>query len=71
MNIFGKHIPFTKIENASKKLEANADVRTHIAPIQAQIYRISQDIGKWRSALMMAENIYNPNRYNLLQTYND
>lgn len=71
MNIFGKHIPFTKIENASKKLEANTDVRTHIAPIQAQIYRISQDIGKWRSALMMAENIYNPNRYNLLQTYND
>lgn len=71
MNIFGIHIPFTQIDNASKTLPKEVDTRSHIAPIQAQIYRISQDIGKWRTALTSAENVNNPQRYWLLQTYND
>ena len=71
MNIFGIHIPFTQIDNASKVLSKEVDTRSHITPIQAQIYRISQDIGKWRTALTAAENINNPQRYWLLQTYND
>ena len=71
MNIFGIHIPFTQIDNASKTLPKEVDTRSHIAPIQAQIYRISQDIGKWRTALTAAENVNNPQRYWLLQTYND
>lgn len=71
MNIFGIHIPFTQIDNASKALPKEVDTRSHIAPIQAQIYRISQNIGKWRTALTAAENVTNPQRYWLLQTYND
>ena len=71
MNIFGIHIPFTQIDNASKTLPKEVDTRSHIAPIQAQIYRISQDIGKWRTALTAAENVNNPQRYWLYQTYND
>lgn len=70
-NFFGIHIPFTQIDNASKTLPKEVDTRSHIAPIQAQIYRISQDIGKWRTALTAAENVNNPQRYWLLQTYND
>ena len=69
--IFGIHIPFTQIDNASKTLPKEVDTRSHIAPIQAQIYRISQDIGKWRTALTAAENVNNPQRYWLYQTYND
>lgn len=71
MNIFGIHIPFTQIDNASKTLPKEVDTRSHIAPIQAQIYRISQDIRKWRTALTAAENVNNPQRYWLYQTYND
>lgn len=71
MNIFGIHIPFTQIDNASKALPKEVDTRSHIAPIQTQIYRISQNIGKWRTALTAAENVTNPQRYWLLQTYND
>ena len=69
--IFGIHIPFTQIDNASKTLPKEVDTRSHIAPIQAQIYRTSQDIGKWRTALTAAENVNNPQRYWLYQTYND
>lgn len=71
MNIFGIHIPFTQIDNASKTLPKEVDTRSHIAPIPSQIYRISQDIGKWRTALTAAENVNNPQRYWLYQTYND
>jgi len=71
MNLFGIHIPFTSIENVSKVLPKEVDTREHISKIQAQIYRISQDIGKWRQALMAAENAINPQRYLLLQVYND
>jgi hypothetical protein len=40
-------------------------------PIETQLYRVRQDVGKLRLALMVAENIQRPQRYLLYQTYKD
>lgn len=71
MRIGNYDISFSGIVNVSKPLPAQADTREHINKIQQQIYRISQDIGKWRSALNWAESVQFPNRYHLIQTYNE
>lgn len=71
MKFFGINISFTKVKNVSKELTTQANTFNHIDKFQAQIYRITEDIGKWRRALLYAENIYNPQRFNLYQTYND
>lgn len=71
MKILGIQIPFTQIENASKELLPQNNTLNSIEKITSQIYRISQDIGKWRLALQNAENVNYPNRYDLIRTYND
>lgn len=38
---------------------------------QVQVHRLRQDVGKWRSALDQAENVYFPNRTDLLNIYSD
>lgn len=39
--------------------------------VEAQLYRVRQDIGKLRLALQVAESIQHPQRYQLYQTYKD
>ena len=70
MQIFGRTF-FEPIQNASKNKPEEADVRRNIQKPQQQVYRIRQDIQKWRNAITTAENIYNPQRYNLYQVYGD
>ena len=38
---------------------------------QVQVHRLRQDVGKWRAALDVAENVYFPNRTDLLNIYSD
>lgn len=71
MYIRGIHIPFTAIQDASKERPEDARVKRIIQKPQQQIYRIRQDIAKWRTAVTSAENITNPQRYTLYQVYND
>jgi SPP1 gp7 family putative phage head morphogenesis protein len=39
--------------------------------MQVQVHRIRQDVGRWRAALDQAENVYFPNRTDLLNIYAD
>ena len=39
--------------------------------LQVQVHRVRQDVGKWRAALDQAENVYYPNRTDLLNIYAD
>ena len=39
--------------------------------IETQLYRVRQDIGKLRLALLIAENVQRPQRYQLYQAYID
>jgi hypothetical protein len=71
MNILGLHIPFTAINDVSKQMPQEADVRRVIQKPQQQVYRIRQDIQKWRNAITSAENVFNPQRYTLYQVYLD
>lgn len=71
MELFGRHIPFTKVSDVSKVRPENANIRRSIQKPQQQIYRIRQDIQKWRTAITSAENIFNPQRYTLYQVYQD
>lgn len=71
MELFGRHIPFTKVSDVSKVRPENANIRRSIQKPQQQIYRIRQDIQRWRTAIASAENIFNPQRYTLYQVYQD
>jgi phage gp29-like protein len=71
MRIGNYDITFKGIVDVSKELPKESNTLNYINPVQAQIYRFSQDIGKWRNALLQAENTYNPNRYELYRTYNE
>ncbi|MEZ5195097.1 MAG: hypothetical protein R2764_01460 [Bacteroidales bacterium] len=52
--------------------QANNDKQIVIQQvILSQIQRNNVDIGKWRSALINAEGIYNPNRAQLYDLYHD
>lgn len=59
-----------EIQNVSKKKPEEAIVRKP-QKIEPQVYRVRQDIAKWRSAVTMAESPTNPNRYYLYQLYLD
>lgn len=39
--------------------------------IETQLYRVRQDIGRFRLGILNAENVQRPQRYSLLQTYAD
>lgn len=71
MEIFGRHIPFTEIKNASANRPSEADIRRFTQQPNQQVIRIRQDIGKWRVALQVAESVINPQRYQLYQLYKD
>jgi len=71
MEVFGIHIPFTNVQDASKQMPEQSDVRRFISKPQQQVYRIRQDIQKWRNAVTVAESLINPNRYQLYQLYKD
>jgi len=71
MKILGYTVPFTGVSNVSKPLPDEANVRRNIQKPQQQVYRVRQDILKWRNAITAAESIQNPQRYYLYQVYND
>lgn len=59
-----------KIVNKDETKPTSANIRRRIKT-ETQVYRIRQDIQKWRNAVVSAENIYNPTRLLLYQTYQD
>lgn len=71
MEFFGFSFGFNKVQDVSKARPDNVDTRQFIQKPQIQIYRVRQDIQKWRNAVSAAESIQNPQRYNLIQVYND
>lgn len=70
MKIFGYEINFGKVENATQKLPEKSNIRNQIK-FEQTLYRARQDIGTWRSALLQAESVINPNRTNLYRLYKD
>ena len=68
MKILGYDINFNRTKN---KVQSTPDeVKTSIAiKSKLQLFRITTDLEKYRNAVMSAENIYNPQRYRLLQLY--
>jgi hypothetical protein len=57
--------PFKR--SSAKKGKESVRDRTY----QVQVHRLRQDVGKWRAALDAAENVYFPNRTDLLNIYSD
>lgn len=55
--------------NKATPLPPKADIRQRIKQ-ETQIYRISTDLQIYRNAVVGAESITNPQRYNLYQVYN-
>jgi SPP1 gp7 family putative phage head morphogenesis protein len=49
--------------------ESKKSIRSRM--LQVQVHRVKQDVGKWRAALDQAENVYFPNRTDLLNIYAD
>ena len=70
MKIFGLNIQLDRTSNMSEKMPKKANIRGTIKH-ENQIYRIRQDIQKWRNAVQTAESVYNPSRRLLYQTYKD
>jgi len=60
----------SKIKNVTKKRSESHNIQRRITT-ETQMYRVRQDIAKWRAAVRSAENIHNPQRYSLYQTYAD
>lgn len=54
----------------NKSRPDNANIYNTI-PLETQLFRVRQDIGKLRLGILAAENIQRPQRYQLLQTYAD
>jgi len=57
-----------KITNKVQNTPEAAQLKRAIK-VPQQLYRITTDMNKFRNAVTTAENIYNPNRYDLLQLY--
>lgn len=49
----------------------NANIYKNAIDYPQTLYRERQDIKKWREAIQSAESVERPNRYRLLQIYND
>lgn len=68
MKIFGYEI--SKATNAAdQKRPAGADIQRRITKPQAQVIRIKTDQARYKIALITAEAIINPNRFQLYQVY--
>lgn len=59
--------PFKRSSSSSAKEKKSIREQTY----QVQVHRLRQDVGKWRAALDQAENVYFPNRTELLNIYSD
>lgn len=70
MKIFGYNISFDII-NASKQRPQSAYIFNALEKPLQQIYRSKQEIADFKSAVLVAENEYQPNRYLLYKLYND
>jgi phage gp29-like protein len=55
----------------SKILYKGGITPTDAIPYEITLYRITQDIARWRAALIRAENIHYPNRTELYRTFKD
>ena len=61
----------TSVNNVKDQTTPPMIVLKNTIDHQVQVARIRQNIQAWRLAVTAAENPYNPQRYNLLQTYMD
>ena len=68
MKILGYDISFTKAENKAQNTPPNAKA-TDVIKTKFQLYRITTDLSKFRTAVLSAESIDFPQRYQLLQLY--
>jgi len=59
-----------KIQNLDVKMPPKGDVKRYINR-QEQLYRVRTDIAKYTRAVLIAENIHYPQRYQLYQIYNN
>lgn len=71
MQIFGRNISFSKVQDVSKARPEDANLRKYIQKLQQQVHRVKEDVQKWRNATTSAESILNPQRFNLYRVYND
>lgn len=70
MRIFGLEINRLKpVDNISKARPTQADIYNNYVKQKTQIYRISKDVGDYKTAVIAAENWMNPQRYLLYQIY--
>ncbi len=70
MRIFGLEINKARsVENISKPRPSQADIYNNYVKQKTQIYRISKDVGDYKTAVIAAENWMNPQRYLLYQIY--
>ena len=67
MKIFG--FEFNRLENKVQNLPPAADIRSAIK-IKSEVYRITTDLQRYRNAVISAESIDNPQRFQLYQIYN-
>lgn len=70
MELFGKHIPFTKVTNKSVTAPATSRPSSAIK-YQQTLTSTRQDILSWRNAMQAAESIHYPNRTQLYRLYKD
>lgn len=70
MELFGLHIPFTKVNNVTNNLPPKANISRKIT-FEQTLHRTRQDIATWRSAVLQAESLQYPNRQELYRLYKD
>lgn len=70
MELFGRHIPFTKVKDVSANLPKSANIQRKIN-FEQTLHRTRQDIGTWRAAVLQAESLQYPNRVELYRLYKD
>lgn len=69
MKILGLNINFGNTENKVQNLPPSADAR-RVVKIPTSVYRITTDIKRYRDAVTWAEEVHNPQRFQLYQIYN-
>jgi len=70
IKIFGRELSWNKpVQNVDVKRPAQADIYNNYVKLKTQIFRTSKDIGDYKTAVIVAENWLNPQRYLLYQVY--
>jgi phage gp29-like protein len=70
MEVFGLHIPFTKVANVTQNLPPKSNIQRTVK-FEQTLHRTRQDIGTWRAAMLQAESLHYPNRQELYRLYKD